>query len=50
MPQTSNSLLSTTKSMVPRGNQWLPRIDSDGPLKFLDYQLTIICLTPQNMP
>ena len=50
MPETSNSLLSSTKSMVARGNQWLPRSNSDGHLKLLDYQLTIMGLTAQNMP
>ena len=34
MPETSNSLLSPTKSMVATGNQWLPRTNSDAPLMF----------------
>ena len=36
--------------MVTRGNQWQPRTHSDGSLKFLDYQLTIMGVTPENMP
>ena len=33
MTQTSNSLLQPTKSMVARGNQYLPWINSDAHLK-----------------
>ena len=36
--------------MVARGNQWQPRTNSDGPLKFLDYQPTIMGINPQEMP
>ena len=36
--------------MVARGKQWKPRINSDGPLKFLDYQPTMMGLTAHNMP
>ena len=46
---TSNSLLSPTKSMVPRGNQWYPITNSDGHLKFLDYQLPIMVIRLPNM-
>ena len=35
--------------MVARGNQWQERRNSDGPLKFLVYQPTIIGITAQNM-
>ena len=45
MPHTSNSLLSPTKSMVPRGNQWQPRTNSDGSLKFKNYQWPTIVIT-----
>ena len=46
----SNSLLLPTKSMVAWGNQWEPRINSDGYFKILDYQPTIMGITAQNMP
>ena len=46
----SNSLLLPTKSMVAWGNQWEPRINSDGYFKILDYQPTIMGKTAQNMP
>ena len=49
MPQTSNALLSPTKSMVARGNQWYPRTNSDTPSMFLDYQPPIMAIRPQNM-
>ena len=50
MPKTSNSLLSPTKSMVARGNQWKPRTNNDAHLKFLVYQTPIMGITGQNMP
>ena len=50
MPQTSKFLLSPTKSMVARGNQWLPRTNNDIHLKFRDYQIPVIGITGQNMP
>ena len=34
MPQTLNFLLSTTKSMVARDNQWQPWTNSDAPSMF----------------
>ena len=34
MPETPNSLLSPTKSMVARSNQWYPRTNIDAHLKF----------------
>ena len=49
MPQTSNSLLSPTTSMVAGGNQWLPRTNSDAPLKLVVYQPTMMGITAQNM-
>ena len=49
MLQTSNSLLSPTKSMVARGNQWKPRTNSDAPSMFWDYQPHIMVIRPQNM-
>ena len=49
MAQTSNSLLSHTKSMVARGNQWKPRTNSDTHSKFQDYQTLITGIRPQNM-
>ena len=36
--------------MVARGNQWLPRINTDGHFKFLDYQPNMMGLTAQIMP
>ena len=36
--------------MVARGNQWLPRTNSDEALKVQDYQPTIMGITAQNMP
>ena len=36
--------------MAARGNQWLPRTNSDEALKVLDYQPTIMGITAQNMP
>ena len=50
MPQTSNSPLSPTKSMVARGNQWKPRTNNDAHLKFWDYQTPLMGMTGQNMP
>ena len=49
MNLTSNSLLSSTTSMVARGNQSYPRTNSDGPLKLEVYQPIIIGITAQNM-
>ena len=49
MAQNSNSLLSPTKSMVARGNQWQPSMNSDSPLNFSDYQSPIMGIRPQKM-
>ena len=35
--------------MVARVNQWLPRTNSDGPLKLVLYQPIIMGITAQNM-
>ena len=48
MPQTSNSLLSPTKFMVARGNQWWT--SSHTPSMFRDYQPLIMGIRSQNMP
>ena len=49
MAQTSNFLLSPTKSMVARGNQWYPWTNSNILSKFQDYQPLITGIIPQNM-
>ena len=46
---TSNSLLSPTKSMVARGNQWYRRTNIDAHLKFLEYQPPIMGIRPQKI-
>ena len=50
MPQTSNFLLSSTKSMVARDNQWCPRTNNNAHLNVWDYQTSIMGITDQNMP
>ena len=46
----SNSLLSPTKSMVARENQWYPRTNNDGTFNFCHCQPPKMHVTPQNMP
>ena len=36
--------------MVARGNQWLPKTNGNGFLKFKDYEPPIICKRCQNIP
>ena len=48
MAQTSNSLLSPTKSMVAMGNKWKPSTNSDTLSKFNKYQQPIMGIRPQN--
>ena len=36
--------------MVARDNQFLPRVNNDGPLNFFDYESPNTGIRPQNMP
>ena len=49
MLQTSNSLLSPTKSMVARGNQWYLKTNIDTLSMIWDYDSLIMGIRPQNM-